>query len=120
MPTHVLGDGLRASGGIYSTASDVLKIVLRFREIFAESETVRKLSAADDRRIIYGFEFGIGENGERLLFRHGMFYGSRTLVCFGLDSGVSIFVLCNNCDWPRDDEFELLYFAESLEKNSRE
>ena len=116
MPLHILGDGFRATGGIFSTPADELKIMRRFREFFASDESIGKLSAADNGRIIYGFEFHTGAHGERMLYRHGMTYGSSTFVCFGLDSGVSIFVFYNNCDWPRDDALEFFYFAESLEK----
>ena len=121
VPDHRLGTGLRATGGLFSTPHDCLRVLGRYWELFDAYSKIRPLAEAKDADVYCLCRVKIFDDGRRVLYRLGMIYGGATFVGFDVDTRAVVLVFRNATDWPDEpQDFALLSrlssFAPSAEK----
>lgn len=113
VPVHRLGDGLRATGGLYSTARDLLRFI---RHFLLEKQMLQRfrqqLPDKQDGQLHFNHVLEITPKGHRMLYRWGMFYGYASFAGTDVETGITIVLLRSGTDWP--DELGCL-FLETLD-----
>ena len=109
VPDHRLGDGLRATGGLFSTPHDCLRVMGLYGELFDAYDKIRPLAEARDEDVYCLCRVKIFDDGRRVLYRIGMIYGGATFVGFDVDTRAFVLVFRNATDWPDEpQDFALL------------
>ncbi len=99
---YELGEGLRATGGLYSSGADQVKCLRKFRDEFLARDAKAPYSLTSEGVIHINHYLHYSPRGHRWLLRFGMTYGSAAFLGFDLENRVAVLILRNNCDWPDD------------------
>ena len=101
VPVHQLGDGLRATGGLYSTARDLLCFI---RHFLLEKQMLQQfrqqIHEKQDGNLHFNHVLNITPKGHRMLYRWGMFYGYASFVGTDVETGITVVLLRSGTDWP--------------------
>lgn len=113
VPVHRLGDGLRATGGLYSTVRDQLRFI---RHFLLEKQMLQRfrqqIPDKQDGQLHFNHVLKTTPKGHRMLYRWGMFYGYASFVGMDVETGIAIILLRSGTDWP--DKLGIL-FLETLD-----
>ena len=113
--SHDLGEGLRTAGGVWSSASDQMRCLRKYREGFLAMDRETPFSGPmGETEVHYNYYLVESPAGHRCLIRYGMTFGVASFFGIDLDTRVAILILRNNCDWPDDVGMELLERLERL------
>ena len=112
--SHYLGEGLRTAGGVWSSASDQMLCLRKYRERFLSMDREESFDGPPgEDEVHYNYYLVDSPAGHRCLIRYGMTFGVASFFGIDLDTRVAILILRNNCDWPDGVGMDLL---ERLEK----
>ena len=107
--SHYLGEGLRTAGGIWSSASDQMLCLRKYREGFLTMDREHPFEGPfGENEVHYNYYLVESAAGHRCLIRYGMTYGVASFFGIDLDTRTAILILRNNCDWPDGVGMELL------------
>lgn len=100
VPENRLGPALRATGGMFSSASDMVKVFMG-REVWsmvdAAESGAEKLKEGDTAGLLRVHYL---KDGAICYYRHGMIYGGSSFVAFEPDRHRVTIVLRNATNWP--------------------
>lgn len=102
VPDHRLGDGLRATGGLFASARDCAKVFNDYWPLIDEQQRQRKLGYYKDDET-YGLlrvKVLPWPSWRRVIYRSGMIYGGASFVGFEPESRVIVIILRNVTSWP--------------------
>ena len=108
VPDHRLGNALRASGGIISSATDCAKMFSTYWVILDEQLRQRSIDAFEDDAVFGLLRVKKLSSGRRVLYRAGMIYGGASFVGFDPQSRVIVVILRNVTSWPDDRGFTVM------------
>jgi len=113
--SHDLGEGLRTAGGVWSSASDQMRCLRKYREGFLAMDREEPFSGPmGETEVHYNYYLVESPAGHRCLIRYGMTFGVASFFGIDLDTHTAILILRNNCDWPDDVGMDLLERLERL------
>ena len=112
VPDHRLGEVARMTGGLKSSAADMLKV---FNSLWGTIEGL-DISGAEDGEEVWMLKVARLESGRKILYRHGMIYGGATFVGFDVDEKRIVLVMRNVTSWPSG---EGVLLVERLAKEGR-
>lgn len=108
VPDHRLGDALRATGGLFSSAADCAKAFSTYWKIIDESMTERMLDAYTDHAVFGLLRVKRLSSGHRVLYRSGMIYGGSSFVGFDPQARTVVVILRNVTSWPDNRGFAVM------------
>lgn len=108
VPENRLGEALRATGGLFSSASDCARVFAAQWPAIEARMKVRPL-AAYEQDAVYGLlRVWIQPSGRRILYRAGMIYGGASFVGFDPVSHTIVIILRNVTSWPDAYGFQVM------------
>ena len=108
VPDHRLGEALRATGGLFSSAADCLKFFRSCWPLVDAFIKDRPLEFYSDEAD-YGFlRIHVLPSGRRILYRAGMIYGGASFVGYDPSSRTLVVILRNVTSWPDRRGFEVM------------
>ena len=108
VPDHRLGNALRATGGLFSSASDCAKAFSAYWPVIDAQMSERSLDAYPQDGVFGLFRVRILPSGRRILYRSGMIYGGASFVGFDPASHTIVIILRNVTSWPDRRGFEVM------------
>lgn len=118
--SHYLGEGLRTAGGIWSSASDQMICLRKYREGFLTMDREHPFEGPfGETEVHYNYYLVESPAGHRCLIRYGMTFGVASFFGIDLDTRTAILILRNNCDWPDSVGMDLLERLERVIPDSR-
>lgn len=108
VPEHRLGDALRATGGLFSSAADCAAFCASYWRVLDEQLQERELDAYHDDQLYGLLRAHALPSGRRVLYRAGMIYGGASFVGFDPVDHAVVIVLRNVTSWPDDRGFEVM------------
>lgn len=113
--SHYLGEGLRTAGGVWSSASDQMLCLHKYRKRFLAMDREHPFDGpAGEEEVHYNYYLVNSAAGHRCLIRYGMTFGVASFFGIDLDTRVAILILRNNCDWPDSVGIDLLERLEQV------
>mgnify|MGYP002520786608 CR=1 FL=1 len=100
VPDHRLGEALRATGGLFSSAADCATLFAAYWAIIDGQLTERDIGAYADEAVFGLLRVKILPDGSRALYRAGMIYGGASFVGFDLRTRTVVVILRNVTSWP--------------------
>lgn len=100
VPDHRLGDALRATGGLLTSASDCATVFARYWGVIDAQRWVRNFEAFDDEAVFGLLRVRRLPSGRRILYRSGMIYGGASFVGFDPVDRRVVVILRNVTSWP--------------------
>ena len=116
VPDHRLGDALRATGGILSSASDCAKVFSAYWPVIDGQRRVRMLEAYPDEAVFGLLRVRRLATGRPVLYRSGMIYGGASFVGFDPANRSVLVILRNVTSWPDNRGFQVM---EALARRGR-
>lgn len=108
VPEHRLGDALRATGGLYSSAADCAVFCASYWKVLDEQLRERLLDAYHDDQLYGLLRAHALPSGRRVLYRAGMIYGGASFVGFDPVDRRVVVILRNVTSWPDRRGFEVM------------
>ncbi len=108
VPDHRLGNALRATGGLFSSASDC---AIAFAECWSLVDGWMRehpLSNCGDGDLYGALRVRILPSGRRVLYRAGMIYGGASFVGFDPTDRTIVIILRNVTSWPDSRGFAVM------------
>lgn len=108
IPDHRLGNALRATGGLFSSASDC---AIAFTECWRFIDDWMKdhpLAECEDGDLYGALRVHILPTGHRILYRAGMIYGGASFVGFDPTDRTIVIILRNVTSWPDSRGFVVM------------
>lgn len=115
VPDHRLGDALRATGGLLSSASDCAKVFSAYWSVIDDQRRVRTLEAYPDEAVFGLLRVHRLATGRPVLYRSGMIYGGASFVGFDPVDRSVVVILRNVTSWPDNRGFLVM---ESLSRRA--
>ena len=113
--SHYLGEGLRTAGGVWSSASDQMLCLRKYRERFLAMDREHPFDGpTGETEVHYNYYLVDSSGGHRCLIRYGMTFGVASFFGIDLDTRTAILILRNNCDWPDSVGMDLLERLEQV------
>ena len=113
--SHYLGEGLRTAGGVWSSASDQMLCLRKYRERFLAMDCEHPFEGPfGEAEVHYNYYLVESSAGHRCLIRYGMTFGVASFFGIDLDTRTAILILRNNCDWPDGVGMDLLERLERI------
>jgi CubicO group peptidase (beta-lactamase class C family) len=112
VPDHRLKEVAKLTGGLRSSASDMLKV---FNSLWGRIEAL-DVSGAEDGDEVWMLKVAVLRSGRKILYRHGIIYGGATFVGFDVDERRIVLVMRNVTSWPSG---ECVQLVERLAKEGR-
>ncbi len=100
VPDHRLGDALRATGGLFSSAADCAAAFSAYWPIVDEQLRERAIEAYSDDDVFGLLRVRVLPSGQRILYRAGMIYGGASFVGFDPETRTLVVILRNVTSWP--------------------
>lgn len=100
VPDHRLGSALRATGGLFSSATDCARAFSDYWRIIDEEMKERSLDAYADDAVFGLLRVKQLASGRRVLYRSGMIYGGASFVGFDPQARTIVVILRNVTSWP--------------------
>ncbi len=114
VPDHHLGNALRATGGLFSSASDCLKFFSSCWPIFDGYMKDRPLEAYADEAVYGLLRIHVLPNGRRIVYRAGMIYGGASFVGYDPSTRTLVVILRNVTSWPDRRGFDVMERLDAL------
>ena len=114
VPDHRLGEALRATGGLFSSASDCL---LFFRSCWPLVDAYikdRPLESYPDEAVYGLLRVHVLPNGRRIVYRAGMIYGGASFVGYDPSTRTLVVILRNVTSWPDRRGFDVMERLDAL------
>ena len=114
VPDHRLGEALRATGGLFSSASDCL---LFFRSCWPLVDAYikdRPLESYPDEAVYGLLRVHVLPNGRRIVYRAGMIYGGASFVGYDPSMRTLVVILRNVTSWPDRRGFDVMERLDAL------
>ena len=108
VPDHRLGDALRATGGLFSSAADCAKVFSSYWPVIDEQMRERDISAYADDAVFGLLRVKTLSSGHRVLYRSGMIYGGASFVGFDPETRTIVVILRNVTSWPDKRGFAVM------------
>ena len=108
VPDHRLGDALRATGGLFSSAADCATFFSGYWPVVDAQLKERDVNAYADGAVFGLLRVKILSDGSRVLYRTGMIYGGASFVGFDLRTRTVVVILRNVTSWPDRRGFAVL------------
>jgi CubicO group peptidase (beta-lactamase class C family) len=108
VPDHRLGDALRATGGLFSSAADCAKVFSSYWPVIDEQMRERDISAYADDAVFGLLRVKVLSSGRRILYRSGMIYGGASFVGFDPETRTIVVILRNVTSWPDNRGFAVM------------
>lgn len=97
---HRLGDALRATGGLFSSAADCAAFFASYWPLVEAQLRARPLAGLPDETVCGLLRVHALADGRRVLYRAGMIYGGASFVGFDPDARTVLVILRNVTSWP--------------------
>lgn len=108
VPDHRLGPALRTTGGMFSSAADMVK-VFTGSEVWAMVERVESCAEKPEEGAVAGLlRVHYLKDGSACYYRHGMIYGGSSFVAFEPDRRRVTVILRNATNWPDRGAYALI------------
>lgn len=114
VPDHRLGDALRATGGLFSSAADCATVFSGYWTIVDAQLRERSIDAFADDAVFGLLRVHVQPSGRRVLYRSGMIYGGASFVGFDPVDRTLVVVLRNVTSWPDRRGFEAMATLERI------
>lgn len=108
VPDHRLGDALRATGGLFSSASDCLTFFRSCWPLVDAYIKDRPLESYPDEAVYGLLRVHVLPNGHRIVYRAGMIYGGASFVGYDPSSRTLVVILRNVTSWPDRRGFDVM------------
>ncbi len=105
---HRLGDALRATGGLFSSAADCAVAFPAYWSIVDEQLRERSIEAYSNDDVFGLLRVYILPSGHRILYRAGMIYGGASFVGFDPETRTIVVILRNVTSWPDKRGFAVM------------
>lgn len=106
IPEHGLGDGMKATGCIFSTPRDVKRFIDYYWTVIQTPPPYSSLGVMDE--LAFCCRIWDDGDGDMILYRVGMYYGSANFIGFDLRTRTTLLIFRNNTDWPDLDGVKIL------------
>jgi CubicO group peptidase (beta-lactamase class C family) len=100
VPDHRLGDALRATGGLFSSAADCATAFAAYWPVIDAQMREREISAFADDAVFGLLRVKVLASGRRVFYRSGMIYGGASFVGFDPQTRLIVVILRNVTSWP--------------------
>ena len=114
MPDHRLGDALRATGGLFSSASDCLTFFRSCWPLLDAYMKDRPLESYSDEAVYGLLRVHVLPNGHRIVYRAGMIYGGASFVGYDPSTRTLVVILRNVTSWPDRRGFDVMERLDAL------
>ena len=108
VPDHRLGNALRATGGLFSSASDCAVAFAECWPLIGGWMRERPLAVCRDGELYGALRVRVLSSGRRVLYRAGMIYGGASFVGFDPASRTIVIILRNVTSWPDSRGFAVM------------
>jgi len=108
VPDHRLGDALRATGGLFSSAADCATLFDAYWAVIDAQLAARDIATCNDDDTIGLLKVKVLDDGSRVLYRAGMIYGGASFVGFDVRTRTIVVILRNVTSWPDKRGFSVL------------
>ena len=108
VPEHRLGEALRATGGLFSSAADCATFCASYWHVLDGQLQERVLDAYHDDQLYGLLRAHSLPSGRRVLYRAGMIYGGASFVGFDPVDRTIVIILRNVTSWPDDRGFAVM------------
>lgn len=108
VPDHRLGDALRATGGLFSSAADCATAFAAYWPVIDAQMREREISAYADEDVFGLLRVKVLASGRRILYRSGMIYGGASFVGFDPETRAIVIILRNVTSWPDNRGFAVM------------
>ena len=108
VPDHRLGDALRATGGLFSSASDCLMFFRSCWPLVDAYIKDRPLESYPDEAVYGLLRVHVLSNGRRIVYRAGMIYGGASFVGYDPTTRTLVVILRNVTSWPDRRGFDVM------------
>ena len=108
VPDHRLGEALRATGGLFSSASDCLTFFRSCWPLVDAYIKDRPLESYPDEAVYGLLRVHVLPSGRRILYRAGMIYGGASFAGYDPSSRTLVVILRNVTSWPDRRGFEVM------------
>ncbi len=100
VPDHRLGDALRATGGLFSSASDCIAFFRSCWPLVDRYMKDRPLESYSENAVYGLLRVHVLSNGRRIVYRSGMIYGGASFVGYDPTTRTLVVILRNVTSWP--------------------
>ena len=114
VPDHRLGDALRSTGGLFSSAADCLAFFRSCWPLVDAYIKDRPLESYPDEAVYGLLRVHVLPNGRRVVYRAGMIYGGASFVGYDPVSRTLVVILRNVTSWPDRRGFDVMERLESV------
>lgn len=108
VPDHRLGDALRATGGLFSSAADCIALCRHCWPMVDAYIEDRPLDSYPDEAVYGLLRVHVLRNGRRIVYRAGMIYGGASFVGYDPATRSLVVILRNVTSWPDRRGFEVM------------
>ena len=108
MPDHRLGDALRATGGLFSSAADCAALFASYWPLVDAQLREREIASCPDEAVFGLLRVHVLPSGRRVLYRAGMIYGGASFVGFDPGTRTVVVILRNVTSWPDKRGFAVM------------
>ena len=108
VPDHRLGDALRATGGLFSSAADCLTFFRYCWPLVDAYIKDRPLESYPDEAVYGLLRVHVLPSGRRIVYRAGMIYGGASFVGYDPSTRTLVVILRNVTSWPDQRGFEVM------------
>ena len=108
VPDHRLGDALRATGGLFSSASDCLAFFRSCWPLVDANLKDRPLESYPDEAVYGLLRVHVLPDGRRIVYRAGMIYGGASFVGYAPSTRLLVVILRNVTSWPDRRGFDVM------------
>ena len=114
VPDHRLGDALRATGGLFSSASDCIALCRRCWPMVDSCMEGRPLDSYPDDAVYGLLRVHVLRSGRRIVYRAGMIYGGASFVGYDPATRSVVVILRNVTSWPDRRGFAVMERLDAL------
>ena len=108
VPDHRLGDALRATGGLFSSAADCAALFASYWPLVDAQLREREIASSPDEAVFGLLRVHVLPSGRRVLYRAGMIYGGASFVGFDPGTRTVVVILRNVTSWPDKRGFAVM------------
>lgn len=114
VPDHRLGEALRATGGMFSSASDCIAFFRSCWPLVDAYMKDRPLEAYPDETVYGLLRVHVLPNGRRIVYRAGMIYGGASFTGYDPSTRTLVVILRNVTSWPDRRGFDVMERLDSI------
>ena len=108
VPDNRLGDALRATGGLFSSAADCAALFASYWPLVDAQLREREIASCPDEAVFGLLRVHVLPSGRRVLYRAGMIYGGASFVGFDPGTRTVVVILRNVTSWPDKRGFAVM------------